>query len=714
MKIRLLGPVDVVDDDGARISLTATKPRLLLAFLALDAQRSRSMGAIYEALWGAQAPSTATNLVQGYISDLRRQLGRERLETTSAGYSLVISREQVDALVFVDFLHQAQRVYPTDMAACDSLLESALGLWAGPALGDLPADGNLGAAAVRLEEQLLDAYELKAETDLAFGKHASIVTRLEELVRLHPFRERLWLHLVTALYRSERQAEALRCCDDVRKILREELGLSPGPELKNVEQRILEQDPELMVENLEAPKLRIDNSTGFVGRASNLSRLSDLLDRARGGDQRFMFVGGEPGIGKTSLVQEFVSRAEVEDVVLVGRCDEHVAVPYLPFVQAISDHLGSLDESKRSELIAPRLDHVTALIPLPNENDSTSSRAPSDLSLLERFETFRWLLGRLRLQGPLVLILEDIHWADSTTLGLLRYLAQDRLPDSLLIATYRTSHSLPILDDLLADFRSNHMVERMVLHGLKPGALAELIASVDSTFGDVAWIEGETDGNPFFVRELVRHIAETGSFDGVPDGITEVVERRVRRLSAPAQDLLVTASLLGDDAPVGLLRLLSPDVENLSGAIRESVQAGILVEVDTTEPRYRFAHSIIRKAAAASLTAIHRQDLHLAAAIAWEKFRSGRAELATAAHYLGAGSAAPPDAAFRAFMAAAAHLDKVGAKVEAVKWYDNALNLLDDDDPRCRAIRLTRFVVAQAAWHWHYDRKSIERANASD
>ena len=721
MRIRVLGPTEVESDDGTHISITAAKPRRLLEFLALDAGHNRSSAAICEVLWGEDEPQTAMNLVQGYVSDLRRQLGRDRIATTPTGYSLTVPRENVDALEFGDLVEQAAAEFPRDFDRCEMLVAKAIQLWNGPALEDAANHGRLEASATRLNEQLLDAKELKAALDLALGRHSSAIAELEALTKQNPFRERFWVQLATALYRSDRQAEALRRCSDARRLLLDELGLSPGPELARIEQRILEHDVSLMDwrrasgnEVGEGSASVVSLSHGFVGRTENLDVLAGLLDGVRNGAQHLVFVGGEPGIGKTALVDEFVGRAGESAVVLIGRSDEHVTAPYLAFEQALSDHLGGLDAKRRAELISDRIDDVAALLPSLKIGATSERTSSPEFTLIERFEMFRWVLDQLRSLGPLIIVLEDVHWADSMTLGLVRYLAEgQRLAGSLVVATYRTSDASPILEDLLADLRPNDMVERMLLDGLRGDALRELVGPVTSANDTIEWIESETEGNPFFVRELVRHAVETGSFDGVPAGIVEVVKRRVRRLTPPAQELLVRAAILGDDAPVGLLRLLSVDLENLSELFSETVHAGILAESDTTEPRYRFSHSIIRKAAEASVTMVRRQDLHLAAAHAWEEFRGGRAEPSTiAAHYLDAGSAAPREAALAAFVAAGDYFDTAGAKVEAVGWYDHALSLLDEDDPRSRKIRLRRFVVAQAAWHWHYDRRSIVRANA--
>ena len=181
----------------------------------------------------------------------------------------------------------------------------------------------------------------------------------------------------------------------------------------------------------------------------------------------------------------------------------------------------------------------------------------------------------------------------------------------------------------------------------------------------------------------------------------EVVERRLRRLSPETQRLLEYAAVLGEAAPVGLLRQFAGVVSDVPAALAEATHAGILSEVDHGERQYRFTHAILRKAATASMSVLRLEDLHVAAAGAWaSQPRSEGVTETVASHYLAAADAAGLDEAVEAFTEAGAESDRTGAKVEAVKWYDRALTRLPDGDPRRPPLRLKRFVAAQAAWHW--------------
>lgn len=709
MEVRLLGGIEVDLDDAPCVRIGAAKARWLLAFLALDVGRSRSVESIIEALWGGHAPASAPNLVQGYVSNLRKVIGHASIQTTDNGYALAIDDEAVDVVRFQHLTRRARASVATEPQHALVTLEEALALAVGAPFGEEPPDGLLAAASARLVEQRIDAAELHAQTLVDLGNHLEAVAVLDALVEQHPYREGLWATLATALYRSDRQVDALRRLAEARRTLGDDLGVSPGPRLVELERQILEHDA-----SLTAPSdARAVTSAApqVVGRSAELTRLSDRLRQISGGAQHTIFVGGEPGIGKTTITRELARlAADEQTVVLIGRCDEHLAVPYRPFVEALTDHVRSIGEDEAHALFSQRWSAASEVVPSlggfqrPADGREQPAQAPKDITLLERFDTFCWMLQQIRGDRRLIVILEDLHWADSATLRLLHYLtAGHRLPGALLIGTHRTTERAELLDDILADFRTEPQVERMLLAGLPASDIMRLMPGGPlGTDGETArWIYRETDGNPFLAAEIIDHITQTGSRDGVPVGVAEVVERRLRRLSAETRLLLEYAAVLGETAPVSLLRQFATIVPDVAGALAEATQAGILVEEPGDERGYRFTHAIIRTAAAATLFGLHLEDLHLAAAAAWgSQPRSDGVTVAVASHYLAAATAAGIDESVAAFTEAGVESDRTGAKVEAVEWYDRALTRLPADDPRRGPLRLKKFVAAQVAWHW--------------
>lgn len=709
MEVRLLGCVEIDLDGAPGVRIGAAKARWLFAFLALDVGRSRSVDSIIEALWGDRSPASAPNLVQGYVSDLRKVIGHDSIQTTDSGYSLAIHSRAVDVAKFHDLTRAARAAAAEQTEHAAALLETALSLGDGVPFGEPPPDGPLAAAAAQLTEQRVDAVELHAQILLNLGRHHEVVAELDEMVRLHPYREGLWAVLAVALYRSDRQVDALRRLSDARRVLEEDLGVSPGRRLLETEQQILNHADALAAPSIPQPSTT--TSSGMVGRAAELARLQDRLKQTSTGAQHTIFVGGEPGIGKTTIARE-LARTIVDEhtIVLTGRCDEHVAAPYRPFIEAIADHLRSIGGEAATAVMQPRWNAVTKVIPTlsslgpPQAETADTHPSERDISVLERFDTFSWMLQQLQGAKRLILILEDVHWADSATLRLLHYLTSGhRLPGALVIATHRTTEPAELLDDILADLRTEPQVERMLLTGLSSADLFLLMPSdpLGNDHDVASWIYRETDGNPFLAVEIIDHIAETGSRDGVPVGVTEVVARRLRRLSPETQVLLNHAAVLGESAPVSLLRQFADVVSDVPAALAEATQAGILTEEDVDERRYRFTHAIIRSAANATISSLQLEDLHLAAALAWaSQPRSDGITIAVASHYLAAATAAGIEQAIDAFTEAGEESDRTGAKVEAVEWYDRAIERLPGNDPRRSTLRLKKFVAAQVAWHW--------------
>jgi YVTN family beta-propeller protein len=235
------------------VPLGGTKQRAVLALLVLHANNVVSVDRLIDELWGEHPPESAANMLQGYVSRLRKVLEPHRrrgehelLVSRPPGYVLQISAEQLDAERFARLVDDGRRLLEDgDVAAAAAQLRAALELWRGPALGDLAYEPFAQHEAERLEELRLLALEDRVDADLAAGRHDVLVPELQELVAKHPLRERLCAQLMAALYRSGRQVEALEVYRRTSRALRERLGIEPGPALVQLERAILEQDPEL-------------------------------------------------------------------------------------------------------------------------------------------------------------------------------------------------------------------------------------------------------------------------------------------------------------------------------------------------------------------------------------------------------------------------------------------------------------------------------------
>jgi DNA-binding SARP family transcriptional activator len=286
VEYELLGPLRVLDGDGAEVPLPAPKVRSVLAVLLVNRGQHVSVDRIVDALWGDQPPRSAANLVQGYVRDLRRRLGALAVVTVTGGYRLDVPRGSVDADRFED-LARAGRY------------REALATWHGPALAEWSEQPWARAIAVRLEEERLAVLEFRLTQDLDAGLASAVIAELRALVEEHPLRERLRVLLVKALYANGRQVEALEAYAQARSYLVDEVGIEPGPELRAVLAAVLAQDPTLVPaphRPAATPPLPVNP---LIGREQERATLRRSLMAAR-----LVTLAGPGGVGKTRLAVE--------------------------------------------------------------------------------------------------------------------------------------------------------------------------------------------------------------------------------------------------------------------------------------------------------------------------------------------------------------------------------------------------------------------------
>jgi predicted ATPase/DNA-binding SARP family transcriptional activator len=303
VEFRILGPLEVLDG-ATPVAVSGAKERALLADLLVNAGQVVAADRLIEDLWGERPPANPANTLQGRVWALRRTLGpaAARLTTRPPGYRLEVDAELVDGARFERLAGDADRAAARDPARALGLLDEALGLWRGPALAEFADQPWARAEAARLEELRLAAVELRAELRLAAGRHGELVGELEVLVAAHPLRERLRGHLMLALYRSGRQADALGFYAETRALLAEELGVDPSPELQRLHRAILTQDAALESApdgRRPAPHNLPERLTSFVGREVELREVAKLLEA-----HRLVTITGPGGAGKTSLAVE--------------------------------------------------------------------------------------------------------------------------------------------------------------------------------------------------------------------------------------------------------------------------------------------------------------------------------------------------------------------------------------------------------------------------
>ena len=366
--VRVLGPFEVVDD-GRVLALGGPKQRAVLAMLALDVGRVVTRDRLVDGVWGDAAADTAVQTLQVYVSMLRRVLGSGRdggpaIVSRSPGYLLDIDPDDVDARRFERLLTVGRKHLVEDRhEAAARTLSGALELWRGAPLADLGDSDFAGPEVARLQELRLGGIEDRVEADLACGRHVALVAELRALVAAHPFRERLWSQLMLALYRSGLQLDALEAYATSRRILMDDFGVEPGPELREMERRILNQDLSLAPPpGARRATVKLPAPTHPVlGRETDLAALMDALaDGAR-----LLTVTGPGGMGKTSVTLQLA--AELVDsypggvffVPLAGVADPDQVLPAVAQALEVSQQP---DESLVSSISVSLGQHSALLI----------------------------------------------------------------------------------------------------------------------------------------------------------------------------------------------------------------------------------------------------------------------------------------------------------------------------------------------------------------
>ena len=295
MRYEILGPLRVVDG-GTEVDVGGPRQRRVLAILLAAAPADVSVDRLIDEVWGDEAPSTSAHVIRTYVSNLKGVLG-DRIKSDGRRYRLELDDDESDAAQLIDALGNARTLVEIDPAAALDRLDAALRLRRGRPFEGL-ADDALGVQvrADALEEQWLQGTELRMDAALRLGRHQEIVPELHSLARTHPLRERFSEQLMLALYRSERQAEALSIYRKLRRRLAEELGLDPSPALQELEERILLQDPALA---LKPPHNLPNPISSFIGRVDELGEVSKSIDA-----YRLVTLVGVGGVGKTRIARE--------------------------------------------------------------------------------------------------------------------------------------------------------------------------------------------------------------------------------------------------------------------------------------------------------------------------------------------------------------------------------------------------------------------------
>jgi DNA-binding SARP family transcriptional activator len=467
------------------------------------------------------------------------------------------------------------------------------------------------------------------------------------------------------------------------------------------------------------------NRSPFVGRDAELATLARALDAVEAGDRRMVTIAGEPGMGKTRLAQVFATVAHDQGAhVLWGRCTAENLIAYQPAVEALRTALRSVSERRLRAMVEPRpalglllpdggvggdprrLDGAGADGPGPEP-----SRSPSRAERYELYESLADLVGEVAGSAPIVFVVDDIQWADRSTLALVEHLLrQERTGRLLVVATIRrpAGRATTELDALVSDLRRNGRLDPIELAGMADDDVARLLGEhgIDLPPEQAAAVRDRTGGNPFFVESLAEQGGDLLHLTArdLPDSVRDVIDLRVAGLDPEVARVLTAGAVIGLRVELDLLGAVTGrDADALLDTLDVAIEAGLLAE-DEDIGWVTFPHALVRQALIARTTRNREAQLHLQIADALATRPATLDQASTMAqHLVRAGRLCPPARAAAAAIDAGRRAMAVLADDEARTWGRRALDAMaaaDPDDPEVRPLRIeAQLLVAEASRH---------------
>jgi DNA-binding SARP family transcriptional activator/tetratricopeptide (TPR) repeat protein len=725
-RIQLCGRLSV-EIDGVQVAgeLRGKQVPLLLAYLLVNRLRHVGREELIGALWPEQAPVSQDAALRTLLSRLRSALGQDAL----------VGRDELGlelpAPVWIDLEAAAVEIERARQALDHGDPRSAWALAQVPFnianRGLLPGShaGWLEPHRRELEEIRLQALEVIGHAGLRLGgtQLASVERAARSLIESEPYRESGYVLLMDAYAAEGNVAEGVRVFERLRTLLRDELGTTPSPDAIAVHERLLRPagGPRRDTSNgrehpaeIQLPaELQLRAAAPMVGRQRELDELTRLWRTAAeatpdaGYDEqqragRIVLLRGDPGIGKTRLAAEIARRAhDAGAYVLAGRAPQESLVPYQPFVEALRHYVLNVSFSELranareygSELarLVPELRRRAPDLPAPEHAEPETER-------YRLFEAVVGLLGEISAAAPVLLVLDDLQWADRPSLLLLRHVA--RAPDHrrlLILGAYRSTEvSVNGFADALAELRRDRLVRQVEISGLAARDTAELVRIMAGALATQSFsraLHAETEGNPLFIEEIVRHLVEAGVRAdradaralrriGVPQGVKDVIARRLERLDQQAIELLRVAAVIGRDFDSALLeRVLDLGEDEFLNTLDETLAAGLVVESPARRGHYDFTHALIRETLYDGMSAPRRARIHRRVGEALETSGGERYLTMLALHFTRAAGSQDAEKAIEYARRAGAQATAMLAHEEAADHYTRALDVLERFSP---------------------------------
>lgn len=632
--------------DGTPTSLGGPKQRCVLAVLLANHGTPVNVDRLIDAVWEDRPPPKALSSLRAYVTNLRRILPvaashppstHARLASRSSGYQLtLIDGDSVDLHRFEALVKdgRADLVSGAATSAFDKL-DRALTLWRGDPFGEFTHSGFAHADATRYIALRHTAIEARFDAALQSGYGSDLIPEIEAAITTDPTEERLWGHLMVALYRQGRSSDAVRAFDRARVTLERELGTVPGDGLQTLYRKISDKSDDL---HLRPAASRSTISAGpdlharilFVGRAGELDSIAAALRGTRAGSGSLILLTGESGIGKTALAQSVSVPATQSGIVVAWAAHPPgVRLPlmwtWIQLLRRLGDELGQ-PARRAVRGVAPGV--VDALVPEWNDRDTVSAgvrTAATGFALTEGVVAALCELSRAR---TLLLVLDDLHLADSPSADALALLSAQlgRLPIQVIGNWTYYGSGRPINRPTFERLVRLEASRTIHLDGIGRDAAATLVDALTGTAveGDVSqYVWDRTEGNPLYIRELVSVLVAHNRLHDVSEGwagdvsaaVAGMVGQRLSRLDRPSRSALAAAAVIGAEFDTAeLADVVDLPVSTVQARLRPAYETGLLDEIAGRPGCYRFGHGLLHDAVLTQVPGSERASVHAAIA----------------------------------------------------------------------------------------------------